>query len=718
MMNETPRPLLLPVPSTSKYSSFSTTPSPRLGAIKDNTSFHNSFEGDLFSSISRKTSPAIERSAFPSAYVSRQSFLKPESTNDEAENRKPPSEQDASRLDSCSWPTLGSFDPSRKSKGFQIIDPNSFKKNLYEATSFPDSGMCSRNTRGSTSSSSSNGSQSSYLPRNQNLLRANFEKKHYMSSAPTPSPRSKDENFSHTPPKRVQRVRSPLSVSSQNTHECSSHPPRPERKEQPDCEMDVTVFIGNLPTTVTEKELMRSFRLWGFPPLRARLRELAGRKKGKLSDVTSTVSQSCKIAFVDLPNLGMAEAMVRKFNRKKLFGSDCVRVEIEKRHASSHVREDPSHNDRIQSLLKNKGWVSLSEIFVLYQQNFGQQLRVLDNTHLLKLLVKCDNLLILNAKGPKSKPPVVWVFASTAPTFNTVVKILKRYQHTRKGVPMPEFQKQLEAKFGFRQGELSRFDLESFLRRWRVVQIQDGNPKTVKLSPSNLHTVFLGCLGHTTTSKEVASELTKIGFSNVPIRMKSGNGNTMAFVDVPTFKDAQKLVNVFHGKRLLGGTNIRAEIEKSCRQFRSVDKAGKRPDSKSGRVYALLNEAKGKILLSQLVRRYKLRYGQNLSRTNSSLRTLVQMDMLLLLNTKDHQDIFIVRTPELGPKIVRNICACFPEGLSIDEFQLQLEGRLGQKLSDCDIRSFLTRWRFLEIRKHAGMPRTSMVHLKVEKYSH
>jgi len=80
-----------------------------------------------------------------------------------------------------------------------------------------------------------------------------------------------------------------------------------------------------------------------------------------------------------------------------------------------------------------------------------------------------------------------------------------------------------------------------------------------------------------------------------------------------------------------------------------------------------------------------------------------------------NQDIYIVRTPELGPKIVRNICACFPEGLSVEEFQLQLEGRLGQKLQDCDIRSFLSRWRFLDIRNSRG---TIWVHLKMNRKDH
>jgi len=255
---------------------------------------------------------------------------------------------------------------------------------------------------------------------------------------------------------------------------------------------------------------------------------------------------------------------------------------------------------------------------------------------------------------------------------------------------------------------LNKFCLESFLKRWRVVQIETlRGQQRVKLSPSTLHTVFLGCLGSNVSVHQIQKELVKIGFQNAPIRLKQGNGNSMAFVDVPTYENARTLVQSFHGKRLLGSDMIRAEIEKSC--------AGKRPDSKSGRVYALLNESKGKIRLSTLVKRYKTRFGRNLSKSNNSLRTLIQMDRLLLFNAKDtmSQDIFIIRTPELGPKIVRNICACFPEGLTLPEFQKQLEGRLGQSLKDCDVRAFLTRWRFLEIR--ARRDRTVTVHLKTKK---
>lgn len=483
----------------------------------------------------------------------------------------------------------------------------------------------------------------------------------------------------------------------------STPPPRPEQEPDTQPEMDVTVFIGNLPPSVSESEIMQSFRVWGFPLLRSRMR---------IASNTSNSAHDKNICFVDVPNLRMAEAMVRKFNRKSLFGSDCIRVEIEKKHAiSQSAREDPTHNDRIQSLLKGRGWVSLPQIFKLYHQTYRTPLRVLDDTHLLKLLVKCDNLLILNAKGSERIAAKVWVYSTNAPTFNSVVKILKRRPD---GLPMNEFQSALENKFGFKRGELNRFDLDSFLRRWRVVQIEEGKPKIVKLSPSNLHTVFLGCLGQATTSNDIAKELKKIGFPTIPIRIKHGNGsgNTMAFVDVPSYKDAQRVVEYFHGKRLLGGTSIRAEIEKSCAGKRVSCIIQVEPRDKRGRVYALLNEAKGKIRLSQLVRRYKIRYGQDLSRSNNSLRTLIQMDMLLLFNTKNasmSQDIFIVRTPELGPKIVRNICACFPEGLSVQEFQLQLEGRLGQKLGDCDIRSFLSRWRFLDIRSKGG---SAWVYLK------
>jgi len=502
------------------------------------------------------------------------------------------------------------------------------------------------------------------------------------------------------PPKRTKSRDFPIK-------KISTPPPRSEQESDTMLpEMDVTVFIGNLPTSVTEQEIMQSFRVWGFPLLRTRMRIASNSSHG---------NHDKNICFVDVPNLRMAEAMVRKFNRKSLFGSDCIRVEIEKKHAiSQNSREDPTHNDRIQSLLKGRGWVSLPQIFQFYHQTYRTPLRVLDDTHLLKLLVKCDNLLILNAKGSERSPNKVWVYSTSAPTFNSVVKILKRRPD---GLPMNEFQAALENKFGFKRGELNRFDLDSFLRRWRVVQIEEGKPKIVKLSPSNLHTVFLGCLGQNTTSSDIAKELKKIGFAAVPIRLKHGSGNTMAFVDVPSYKDAQRLVDFFHGKRLLGGTAIRAEIEKSCAGKRVSCIVQEAPRDKRGRVYALLNEAKGKIRLSQLVRRYKIRYGQDLSRSNNSLRTLIQMDMLLLFNTKDpmSQDIYIVRTPELGPKIVRNICACFPEGLSVEEFQLQLEGRLGQKLQDCDIRSFLSRWRFLDIRNSRG---TIWVHLKMNRKDH
>ena len=95
------------------------------------------------------------------------------------------------------------------------------------------------------------------------------------------------------------------------------------------------------------EEIMQSFRVWGFPLLRTRMR-IASKYSSRHFHNSLFVSSSHgnhdkNICFVDVPNLRMAEAMVRKFNRKSLFGSDCIRVEIEKKHAiSQNSREDPT----------------------------------------------------------------------------------------------------------------------------------------------------------------------------------------------------------------------------------------------------------------------------------------------------------------------------------------------------------------------------------------
>lgn len=84
---------------------------------------------------------------------------------------------------------------------------------------------------------------------------------------------------------------------------------------------------------------------------------------------------------------------------------------------------------------------------------------------------------------------------------------------------------------------------------------------------------------------------------------------------------------------------------------------------------------------------------------SNTLKLLVQMDKLLLLNRHDCHDVHVIFCEEKAPKMVVSICKQNPEGIRLSKFRKILSDKLGVSLKGCNIVDFLKRWRFLTIKE-------------------
>merc|ERR1712154_419289 len=103
------------------------------------------------------------------------------------------------------------------------------------------------------------------------------------------------------------------------------------------------------------------------------------------------------------------------------------------------------------------------------------------------------------------------------------------------------------------------------------------------------------------------------------------------------------------------------------------------------------SETDGQALLSELEAKYAGRYGASICEgfgVTNTLKVLVQMDKLLLLNRYNCDDVQVVFCNEKAPKLVVTICKQFPDGIKLSKFRKILGEKLSVSLTGCNIIDF------------------------------
>jgi len=332
-------------------------------------------------------------------------------------------------------------------------------------------------------------------------------------------------------------------------------------------------------------------------------------------------------AFVDMPSFADAEACIRAFNKKRAFGSMCVRAEMENSTAqrapsrtatpsstprgpvssgpvssstspaispttdagerkkfswSKIVAKSPATSGRpslnIPSPKRDSSGSSRStrcnyeNIYKLLENNKGG-MRLPDlqrrykrafGTELKSLkLLVRNERLLLLNLKGAKSKDDVVVFMTETPAYRLVVDTIKSTDQMNPQV----FTKRLEAKLNI---DLSMCDTEDFLRRWRFVTVKEqSGGKKIFFTPNSGSTVFFGNLNKETTADDIYQGLARANSSwrAASVRLKTGKaGFNYAFVDFKTYQDAEKAVEMFDGKSAFKSKYVSADIEQAVEQ--------------------------------------------------------------------------------------------------------------------------------------------------------
>lgn len=216
--------------------------------------------------------------------------------------------------------------------------------------------------------------------------------------------------------------------------------------------------------------------------------------------------------------------------------------------------------------------MKLSELTLLYQQQFGETLPVTKDNGLLKYLVQLPRILVIKCLSEDD----IIIFHCDTSSHRTVIDILRHSQEVWdrehqtmsqnvvqngsqtefKGMRIDEFTRKLAEKLGI--ADLSDCNMVDFLERWRVVELVD-NQQFVRLMPMGCCTVFLGNLNpiHWNEQK-VRNVLSQINSSwyRLRIRLNQTNyGLLNAFVDFKDMNQAQSAIGLIKGHLALFESN-------------------------------------------------------------------------------------------------------------------------------------------------------------------
>jgi len=528
-----------------------------------------------------------------------------------------------------------------------------------------------------------------------------------------------------------------------------------------------TVCFGNLPHDVSKTEFLeelvsyhgtshtsngivtlpRQAPEWDLLPIRI--------IRGK---VTSKV-------LVDFPSEKDAKRAFRKFNGSSCFKSKYpgVKAEFEKKRQAVAITEVSV--EQIYSLVKQKkSGIRMRDFELEFREYYKEHsVSIPAGQNLLKFLVKLDKLLLITENPPGDD---VVIFFTEKTAFRSVLDIM--HSHSSEGISVSTFKADLEKTLG---SSLNHCNVIDFLRRWRVVSVEQKNgghyDKTlrenqliVKLAPMESWTVYLGHLDCKTTIADITAGLQKVNseWSRLPVRLNHSKGMVNAFVDMPTFADAEACIRAFNKKRAFGSTCVRAEMENSTAQrapsrtatpnttprspiasstsspvsssirrkkfswskiaAKSPTVSGrptlnipltKRDLSSSGvkrnydKIYKLLENSKGGIRFPDLQRSYKSTFGIELKDLGSP-KELMRNERLLLLNlkgAKSQNDVMVFMTEIPAYRLVADTIRSTHQ-LNTEAFTKRLKAKLNVDLSMCDTEDFLRRWRFVTIMGSGG----------------